>query len=250
MMVLQQSTEPIFICIFDEFFRFLLRLFCLIQWNKKGFFRGFLQIPKRRKMEASSDSSKSPPAPTSGSSPKSSSPSPTKSPSPPSPSTSQSSSSPPRSAGSQKNDSNYHSPPSGKSNSSHGNNLHSPPPPRKNGGNKNHGSSHPKGSSHKDDVDGKFIIIGAAAGAGLLLFVVVIFFVVKCGRPKKKKQNPQFQPQGNLNVQYSQYHSFVCFPRILYFSMGETMREKNKQGRKLGIFPSAYHKACTAMKKG
>ncbi|KAG4212424.1 hypothetical protein ERO13_A02G164700v2 [Gossypium hirsutum] len=156
-------------------------------------------------MEASSEysSSQGPPAPTSGSSPKSSSPSssPSKSPSPPSPSTSRSPASPPRSVASQKNDGNYQSPPSGKSSSGDGHNHHSPPP-RKNGSNHHKGSAHPKSSSNKDDVNGKFVIIGAAAGAGLLLFVVVIFFVVKCGRPKKKKQNPQFQPQGSGDPRY------------------------------------------------
>ncbi|MBA0734936.1 hypothetical protein Gogos_018824, partial [Gossypium gossypioides] len=156
-------------------------------------------------MEASSEysSSQGPPAPTSGSSPNSSSPSssPSKSSSPPSPSTSHSPASPPRSVASQKNDDNYQSPPSGKSRSGNGHNHHSPPP-RKNGSNHHNGSPHPKSSSNKDDVDGKFVIIGAAAGAGLLLFVVVIFFVVKCGRPKKKKQNPQFQPQGSGDPRY------------------------------------------------
>ncbi|KAA3457503.1 proline-rich receptor-like protein kinase PERK4 [Gossypium australe] len=152
-------------------------------------------------MEASSDysSSQGPPAPTSGSSPKSSSPS--KSSSPPSPSASRSPASPPRSVASQKNDDNYQSPASGKSSSGNGHNHHSSPP-RKNGSNHHKGSPHPKSPSNKDDVDGKFVIIGAAAGAGLLLFVVVIFFVVKCGRPKKKKQNPQFQPQGSGDSRY------------------------------------------------
>ncbi|KAH1113404.1 hypothetical protein J1N35_006782 [Gossypium stocksii] len=156
-------------------------------------------------MEASSEysSSQGPPASTSGSSPKSSppSPSPSKSSSPPSPPTSRSPASPPRSVASQKNDDNYQSPPSGENSSGNGHNHHSPPP-RKNGSNHHNGSPHPKSSSNKDDVDGKFVIIGAAAGAGLLLFVVVIFFVVKCGRPKKKKQNPQFQPQGSGDPRY------------------------------------------------
>ncbi|GMI86410.1 proline-rich extensin-like receptor kinase 4 [Hibiscus trionum] len=71
----------------------------------------------------------------------------------------------------------------------------SPSLPRKNGDNAL--------PSKVPSSDGK-MIIGVAAGAGLLV-VVAIFFVAKCVLPKKKKgqQNPQFEPQGSGDPNYS-----------------------------------------------